>query len=165
MAVVTLSIADRHYKLSCAPGQEEVLARLGQTLDEKAGQLLKSIGFIQENQLLLMLAVLALQEGQSGEKKRLALEEEITRLQQAEQQSCDAFKQAYERAESEKQELQRELEHLKESLEAENALRLKQEEERKKQASLYQLNEDNCLKTIENLTKRITALAEMLKKE
>lgn len=165
MAVVTLLIADRHYKLSCASGQEQVLENLGKILNEKAHHLLKNIGFIQENQLLLMLAVLALQEGQLSEKKRLGAEEEVARLKQETARYDSNFQQKIEKSESERQDLLRQSEQLQKALEEEKESRLQAQAALQQQKNAQTIEEEELLKKIENLTKRITALAEKMKKE
>lgn len=68
MAVVSLKIAGRFYKFSCADGQEAYMATLADNLDKKAEQLLKSIGFMQEGQLLAMLCLLQAEEKNQLEK-------------------------------------------------------------------------------------------------
>ena len=62
MAVVSLKIGGRYYKFSCADGQESYMASLAESLDARAEKLLKSIGFMQEGQLLAMLCLLLAEE-------------------------------------------------------------------------------------------------------
>lgn len=68
MAVVSLKIGGRFYKFSCADGQEAYMATLADSLDKRAEQLLKSIGFMQEGQLLAMLCLLLAEEKSQLEK-------------------------------------------------------------------------------------------------
>lgn len=68
MAVVSLKIGGRFYKFSCADGQEAYMASLADTLDKRAEGLLKSIGFMQEGQLLAMLCLLLAEEKNKLEK-------------------------------------------------------------------------------------------------
>lgn len=62
MAIVSLKIGGRFYKFSCADGQETYMATLAEDLDKRAEQLLKTIGFMQEGQLLAMLCLLLAEE-------------------------------------------------------------------------------------------------------
>lgn len=68
MAVVSLKIGGRFYKFSCADGQEAYMASLAENLDTRAEKLLKSIGFMQEGQLLAMLCLLLAEEKSQLEK-------------------------------------------------------------------------------------------------
>ncbi len=68
MAVVSLKIGGRYYKFSCADGQESYMASLAESLDARAEKLLKSIGFMQEGQLLAMLCLLLAEEKSQIEK-------------------------------------------------------------------------------------------------
>lgn len=62
MAVVSLKIGGHFYKFSCNDGQEAHMRELADGLDKKAEQLLKSIGFMQEGQLLAMICLLLAEE-------------------------------------------------------------------------------------------------------
>lgn len=72
MAIVSLKIGPRFYKFSCNDGQEMHMKELADALDKRAEQLLKSIGFMQEGQLLAMICLLlaeekyALEQGQGS---------------------------------------------------------------------------------------------------
>lgn len=68
MAVVSLKIGGRYYKFSCADGQESYMASLAENLDARAEKLLKTIGFMQEGQLLAMLCLLLAEEKGQVEK-------------------------------------------------------------------------------------------------
>ena len=68
MAVVSLKIGGRYYKFSCADGQEGYMSSLAENLDARAEKLLKSIGFMQEGQLLAMLCLLLAEEKSQIEK-------------------------------------------------------------------------------------------------
>ena len=58
MAVVSLKIGGRFYKFSCNDGQEAHMRELADQLDKRAEALTKSIGFMQEGQLLAMICLL-----------------------------------------------------------------------------------------------------------
>ena len=68
MAVVSLKIGGRFYKFSCNDGQEIHMRELADTLDKRAESLTKSIGFMQEGQLLAMLCLLLAEEKHHLEK-------------------------------------------------------------------------------------------------
>lgn len=68
MAVVSLKIGGRYYKFSCADGQESYMKSLAENLDARAESLLKTIGFMQEGQLLAMLCLLLAEEKGQLEK-------------------------------------------------------------------------------------------------
>jgi len=66
MAVVSLKIGGRFYKFSCPDGQESHMRELADQLDKRAEALSKSIGFMQESQLLAMMCLIL-----AGEKYNL----------------------------------------------------------------------------------------------
>jgi len=68
MAVVSLKIGGRFYKFSCNDGQEIHMRELADSLDKRAESLTKSIGFMQEGQLLAMLCLLLAEEKHHLEK-------------------------------------------------------------------------------------------------
>lgn len=68
MAIVSLKIGEKFYKFSCADGQENYMRGLAENLDMRATQLIKSIGFMQEGQLLAMLCLLLAEEKSQLEK-------------------------------------------------------------------------------------------------
>ncbi len=68
MAVVSLKIGGRFYKFSCNDGQEMHMRELAEGLDKRAESLTKSIGFMQEGQLLAMICLLLAEEKQHLER-------------------------------------------------------------------------------------------------
>lgn len=62
MAVVSLKIGGRFYKFSCNDGQEVHMRELADSIDKQAEQLLKTIGFMPEGQLLAMICLLLAEE-------------------------------------------------------------------------------------------------------
>ena len=62
MAIVSLKIGERFYKFSCADGQENYMRALAENLDARAAQLIKSLGFMQEGQLLAMMCLILAEE-------------------------------------------------------------------------------------------------------
>ena len=69
MAVVSLKIGNGFYKFSCADGQEEHMRALAAELDQRAEALTKSLGFMQQNQMLAMICLLLAQEKNKLEKE------------------------------------------------------------------------------------------------
>ncbi len=69
MAIVSLKIGGRFYKFSCNDGQEAHMRELSDMLDKRAEQLMKTLGFMQEGQLLAMLCLLLAEEKNNLEKE------------------------------------------------------------------------------------------------
>ncbi len=87
MAVVSLKIGGRFYKFSCNDGQEVHMRELADMLDKRAEQLTKSIGFMQEGQLLAMICLLLAEEKTQLEKATNA-----EMLEQSESQLSESLK-------------------------------------------------------------------------
>jgi len=87
MAVVSLKIGPRTYKFSCADGQEEHMRQLAAGLDHQAEQLTKTLGFMQEGQLLAMICLLL-----ADEKTKLEKETNAAVLEQSESQMAENLK-------------------------------------------------------------------------
>ena len=68
MAIVSLKIGGRFYKFSCNDGQDGHMRELAEQLDKRAESLSKSIGFMQEGQLLAMICLLLAEEKSHLEK-------------------------------------------------------------------------------------------------
>jgi cell division protein ZapA len=62
MAQVTVHVGGNDYRLACRDGEEERLEKLGQYLDRKAEDLQQSLGQVSETRLLLMAAILVVDE-------------------------------------------------------------------------------------------------------
>lgn len=84
MAIVSLKIGGCFYKFSCNDGQEAHMRELAEDLDKRAEKLTKSIGFMQENQLLAMICLLLAEEKNKLEKATNAEMLEQTEEQLAE---------------------------------------------------------------------------------
>ena len=69
MAVVSVKIGPGNYKFSCADGQEDRIRELAGLLNNRAEQLIKSMGFMAENQLLAMICLLLAEEKNKLEKE------------------------------------------------------------------------------------------------
>jgi cell division protein ZapA len=83
MAQVTVSIDGKAYKMACDPGQEPHLEALASRFDRYVGHLRGSFGEIGDNRLLVMAAVMVMDEMQELEKRTAALEAELARAQDA----------------------------------------------------------------------------------
>lgn len=80
MAIVSLKIGEKFYKFSCADGQENYMRALAENLDARASQLLKSVGFMQEGQLLAMMCLILAEEKNKLERStNAAVLDETTR--------------------------------------------------------------------------------------
>ncbi len=62
MAEVIIQIGDREYAIACGDGEEGHIIGLSRLLDEKAQMLKKSVGQINEHQLLAMVGLLVADE-------------------------------------------------------------------------------------------------------
>ena len=62
MGQVTVSIRGRHYQIACDDGQEVHLARLGRYLDQRAEQVVKSAGTVNDALLLVMVSLMVADE-------------------------------------------------------------------------------------------------------
>lgn len=62
MAQVTVHVGGHDYRLACRDGEEPRLEKLGQYLDRKAEDLQQSLGQVSETRLLLMSAILVVDE-------------------------------------------------------------------------------------------------------
>tara|TARA_A100001011_G_scaffold237122_1_gene245034 strand:- start:168 stop:494 length:327 start_codon:yes stop_codon:yes gene_type:complete len=56
--IVELKINGQFYKLSCNPGEEEHLMKLGVMINDQIKNLISSVGQIDHNRLLLMTAIM-----------------------------------------------------------------------------------------------------------
>lgn len=86
MAIVSLKIGGRFYKFSCNDGQEAHMRELADQLDKRAEALTKSIGVMQEGQLLSMMCLLLAEE-----KQHLAKETNAELQFQAEDQIANCL--------------------------------------------------------------------------
>ncbi|MEO0411933.1 MAG: cell division protein ZapA [Pseudomonadota bacterium] len=62
MAQVVVHVGGHDYRLACRDGEESRLEKLGQYLDRKAEDLQQSLGQVTETRLLLMAAILVVDE-------------------------------------------------------------------------------------------------------
>ena len=87
MAVVSLKIGPKFYKFSCADGQEAHMQSLAENLNARAEQLTKTLGFMQEGQMLAMICLLLAEE-----KNRLEKETNASILEADEQKMAESLK-------------------------------------------------------------------------
>lgn len=69
MAIVSVKIGPGTYRFSCADGQETHMKKLATDLNTRAEQLIKTLGFMAENQLLAMICLLLAEEKDKLEKE------------------------------------------------------------------------------------------------
>lgn len=62
MGQVSINIRGRQYQIACDDGQEAHLARLGRYLDQRAEQVAKSTGSVNDTLLLLMVSLMVADE-------------------------------------------------------------------------------------------------------
>jgi len=110
MPLVNVMVNNRAYTIACDEGEEEHLKELAQHVDEKAREVLASVGQVGDTRMLLMAALLIADEHHdltakvaagaqaasvsSGEKQSLHL-----RAEQAEGQAADMLESAAKRLE------------------------------------------------------------------
>jgi cell division protein ZapA len=80
LAQVTVTIADKAYRIACEDGQEDHLRRLAGEVDAKIGEMRKGFGEIGDNRLTVMAAITFLDERDELRKRIAALEAEVARL-------------------------------------------------------------------------------------
>lgn len=83
MAQVTVHVGGNDYRLACRDGEEERLEKLGQYLDRKAEDLQQSLGQVSETRLLLMAAILVVDELLELRERTALAEDEKAAEQQA----------------------------------------------------------------------------------
>jgi cell division protein ZapA len=81
MAQVTVMIDGKPYRMACDEGQEAHLEKLAARFDQYVGHLKGAFGEIGDNRLLVMSAVMVMDEMQELEKRIAALEGEFARAQ------------------------------------------------------------------------------------
>lgn len=62
MGQVTVTINERSYTVACDDGQEEHIRQLGDYLDGRARELVRNVGMVSDNLLLVMTALLVADE-------------------------------------------------------------------------------------------------------
>jgi cell division protein ZapA len=80
MGQVTVSIAERTYRIACDDGQEDHLVALAQDLDDRIGEMRKAFGEIGDSRLTVMAAIAVLDERSELKRRLAALEEQVAQL-------------------------------------------------------------------------------------
>ncbi len=80
MSIVSVSIAGRVYTIACDDGQEVRIEQLAQQLDQRAQELLRSVGGAGDGRLLVMLGLLLADEASDARQGVERLQTEIESL-------------------------------------------------------------------------------------
>lgn len=83
MAQVTVTIAQKIYRIACEDGQEEYLRRLAEEVDAKIDDMRKAFGEIGDNRLTVMAAITFLDEREELRSRIRALEQDLASLRDA----------------------------------------------------------------------------------
>ncbi|MEJ1158114.1 cell division protein ZapA [Prosthecomicrobium sp. N25] len=83
MAQVNVTISGRVYRMACEDGQEAHLHGLADRLDRTITHLKETFGEIGEQRLIVMAAIMAMDEAGEAKRKVAGLEGEIERLRQS----------------------------------------------------------------------------------
>ncbi len=82
MAQVTVTIAEKSYRIACEDGQEDHLRRLAGEVDAKIGEMRRGFGEIGDNRLTVMAAITFVDEREELRQRVANLEAEIARLRE-----------------------------------------------------------------------------------
>jgi cell division protein ZapA len=77
LAQVTVTIADKVYRIACEDGQEDHLRRLAGEVDAKIGEMRKGFGEIGDSRLTVMAAITFLDEREELRARIATLEAEV----------------------------------------------------------------------------------------
>jgi cell division protein ZapA len=80
VAHVTVTIAEKVYRIACDDGQEDHLRRLAGEVDAKIGQMRATFGEIGDSRLTVMAAITFLDEREELKARMAALQREIDSL-------------------------------------------------------------------------------------
>lgn len=80
MAQVTVTVADKAYRMACDEGQEEHLIDLGQRFDSYVTHLKDSFGEIGDQRITVMASIMVMDELVELQKRMQGLETEIATL-------------------------------------------------------------------------------------
>ncbi len=83
MAQVTVTIAEKVYRIACEDGQEDHLRRLAGEVDAKIGEMRKGFGEIGDSRLTVMAAITFLDEREELRSRIARLEAEVGRLKES----------------------------------------------------------------------------------
>ena len=83
MAQVTVTIAEKVYRIACEDGQEDHLRRLAGEVDAKIGEMRKGFGEIGDSRLTVMAAITFLDEREELRARIAKLEAEVGQLKES----------------------------------------------------------------------------------
>jgi cell division protein ZapA len=89
MATVTVSINGRNYRMACDDGQEEHLARLAKSFDQRIAELRRDFGEIGDMRLTVMAALTIADELSEQRSQMRRVEDELAALQDARVAAAD----------------------------------------------------------------------------
>jgi cell division protein ZapA len=84
MGQVTVTIADKVYRIACDDGQEDHLLRLATELDDRIAEMRHSFGEIGDRRLTVMAAIAALDQREELRERVAQLERDVTALREQE---------------------------------------------------------------------------------
>jgi cell division protein ZapA len=82
MGQVTVTIADKVYRIACDDGQEEHLLRLATELDGRIAEMRVSFGEIGDRRLTVMAAIAALDQREELRERVAQLERDVSTLRE-----------------------------------------------------------------------------------
>ena len=80
MSKVSVTLNGREFTIGCEDGQEAYLKELAQTLDRRVGTIASQVGQIGDLRLLLMAALMLVDEQKDAERRVEALESHVEHL-------------------------------------------------------------------------------------
>lgn len=88
MAQVDVDINGQSYRIACDDGQEEHVAHLAEYLDHRVGELVDSVGQVGEARLLLLAALLVIDELAEADQQAEEVRDKLEEATAADQQSA-----------------------------------------------------------------------------
>jgi cell division protein ZapA len=82
MGQVTVTVADKIYRIACNDGQEPLLIRLAAELDMKINEMRTAFGEIGDSRLVVMAAITFMDEREEIKNKVAALSAELANLKE-----------------------------------------------------------------------------------
>ena len=82
MGQVTVTIADKVYRIACNDGQEEHLFKLAGELDRKIAEMRSAFGEIGDNRLTVMAAITFMDDREDMRRRLTELESEMTSIRE-----------------------------------------------------------------------------------
>lgn len=82
MGQVTVTIADKVYRIACNDGQEEHLYKLAAELDRKIAEMRSAFGEIGDNRLTVMAAITFMDDREDMRRRLAELESEMSSIRE-----------------------------------------------------------------------------------